>query len=53
VEHILQQSTVEKLPSTYTDIISGKAIPEPESVPDDAGSEAQAQTESESESENQ
>ena len=49
VEHILQEATVESLPSSYADIISGKAIPEPEpepeSVTDDAGSEAQTESE--------
>jgi trigger factor len=39
VEHILGESTVEIVESNYTDIISGKAIPEPEPQAAEAESE--------------
>ncbi|MFP6817337.1 MAG: trigger factor [Pseudomonadales bacterium] len=41
VDYILEQSSVEVLPSNYTDIISGKAIPEPDppAMESDADSE--------------
>ena len=41
VEHILGQSTVEIVVSSYTDIISGQAIPDPESEGNEAAAESE------------
>ena len=41
VEHILGQSTVEIVVSSYTDIISGQAIPEAESEANEAAAESE------------
>lgn len=48
IDHILEQAQVEALDSSYDDVISGAAIPQPEAEEDDtAESEAQADNETE------